>query len=78
MVIQFTILFLYLEKQEKVQAFDSIPRRKIEQKLLTYGLPENTVAAIIMRYKNTKVKVYSLDGDTDFFYIIAGVLQGAH
>ena len=27
-------------------------------------------------YKNTKVKVCSLDGDTDYFDIIAGVLQG--
>ena len=27
-------------------------------------------------YKNTKVKVRSPDGDTDFFYIVTGVLQG--
>ena len=27
-------------------------------------------------YKNTKVKVHSLDGDIDFFDIVAGVLQG--
>ena len=30
----------------------------------------------MMRYKNTIVKVRSLDGDTDFFYIVAGDLQG--
>ena len=30
----------------------------------------------MMLYKNTKVKVRSLDGDTDFFDIVAGVLQG--
>ena len=29
-----------------------------------------------MRYKNTKVKVRSPDGDTDYFDIVAGVLQG--
>ena len=29
-----------------------------------------------MLYKKPKVKVSSLDGDTDFFDIIAGVLQG--
>ena len=29
-----------------------------------------------MRDKNTKVKVRSLDGDTDYFNIVAGVLQG--
>ena len=30
----------------------------------------------MMLYKNTKVKVYSPDGDTDYFDIVAGVLQG--
>ena len=41
-----------------------------------YGLPKETVAAITILYKNTKVKVCSLDGDTEYFDIIAGVLQG--
>ena len=30
----------------------------------------------MMLYKNTKVKVRSSDGDTDFFDMVAGVLQG--
>ena len=30
----------------------------------------------MMLYKNTKVKVRSLDGDTDDFFIVARVLQG--
>ena len=30
----------------------------------------------MMLYKNTKVKVRSPDGDTDYFDIVAGVLQG--
>ena len=29
-------------------------------------------------YKNTKVKIRSPDGDTDFFDIVAGVLQGGN
>ena len=29
-----------------------------------------------MLYTNTKVKVHSPDGDTDYFDILAGVLQG--
>ena len=29
----------------------------------------------MMLYKNTKVKVRSSDGDTDFFEIVTGVLQ---
>ena len=48
----------------------------MEQILLAYGLPKETIAAIMMLYKNTKVKVHSLDGDTDYFDIVADVLQG--
>ena len=45
----------------------------MEQILLAYHLPKETVAAILMIYKNMKVKVYSPDGDTDYFDIVAGV-----
>ena len=48
----------------------------MEQILLAYGLPKETVAAITILYKNTKVKVPSPDGDTGYFDIVAGVLQG--
>ena len=48
----------------------------MEQILLAYGLPQKTVTAIIMLYKNTKVKVGTPDGDTDYFDIVTGVLQG--
>ena len=65
-----TLLFVDFSK-----AFGSIHRRKMEQILLAYGLPKETVIAIMMLYKNTKVKVCSPDGDTDFFDIVAGVLQ---
>ena len=56
--------------------FDSIQKGKLEQILLTYGLPKETVTTIMMLYKNTKEKVHSSDGDTDYFDIVAGVLQG--
>ena len=48
----------------------------MEQILLAYGLPKETVAAIMILYRNTKVKVRSPDGDTEYFDIVAGVLQG--
>ena len=48
----------------------------IEQILLAYGLPKETVAVIMIFYRNTKVKVRSRDGDTDYFDIVAEVLQG--
>ena len=49
---------------------------KIEQILLAYGIQKETVAAIMILYINTKVKVRSHDGDTDYFDIVAGMLQG--
>ena len=48
----------------------------MEQILLAYGLPKETVAAITILYRNTKVKVCSPDGDTEYFDNVAGVLQG--
>ena len=66
-----TLLFVDFTK-----AFDSIHRGKIEQILLAYGLPKETVAAITILYRNTKVKVHSLERNTEYFDIVAGVLQG--
>ena len=48
----------------------------MEQILQAYGLPKEIVTAKMILYKNTKVKVRSPDGDTYFFDIVAGVLQG--
>ena len=53
-----------------------IHRGKMEQILLAYGLPKETVAAIMILSRNTKVRVRSSNGDTDYFDIVAGVLQG--
>ena len=55
-----------MEKKNTVdfsQAFDSIPIGMLEQKLLAHGFPKENVAAIMMLYKNTKVKVCSPNGD---------------
>ena len=48
----------------------------MEQILLAYGLPKETVAAIMILYRKTNIKVRSPDGDSDNFDIVAGVLQG--
>ena len=68
---QVTLLFVDFTK-----AFDSIHRGKMEQILLAYGLPKENVAPITILYRNTKVKVRSPDGDTEYFDIVVGVLQG--
>ena len=36
---------------------------------------KETIAVILMLYKNTKVKVVSLNGDSDYFDIVASMLQ---
>ena len=67
--LQVTLLFVDFTK-----AFDSIHRGKMELILLAYGLPKETVAAIMILYRNVKVR--SPDGDTEYFDIVAGVQQG--
>ena len=56
--------------------FDSIHREKMEQIFLADGLHKETVTTIMMLYKNTKAMVHSPEGDTNFFDIVSGVLQG--
>ena len=56
------------------KAFDSIHRGKMEQILPLHGLHKEIVSAIMMLYRNPKIKVCSPDGNTDFFDIV-GVLQ---
>ena len=68
--LQATILIVDFTK-----AFDFIHRGKIEQILLSYGIPKETVAAIMILCRNTKVKVRSPGGDTEYFDIVAGILQ---
>ena len=47
----------------------------MEQILIDNGLPKETVAAIIMLYRTTKVKVRYPDKDTDDFDMVEGMLQ---
>ena len=69
--LQATISFV-----DFTEDFDTIHRGKMEQILLAFGLPKETVVAIMMLYRNTKVNVCFPDVDTDYFVIEAGVLQG--
>ena len=47
----------------------------MEQILQAFGLPKETVVAILILSRNTKLKVRSPDGDTEYFDIVAWVLQ---
>ena len=44
--------------------------------LKAYGIPEELVNAIAKIYENTRALVPSSDGETDWFAIPVGVLQG--
>ena len=66
-----TMLFVDFSK-----AFDSIHRLKMKEILLSFRVPEETVNAIMVLYMNTKSMVRSPDGDTEFFDVTSGVLQG--
>ena len=46
------------------------------QILKAYDVPQNLLNAIQKMYENTKAKVITPDGETQFFEIVAGVLQG--
>ena len=58
------------------KAFDSINREAMFEILPLYGIPDEVVKAIRSLYTNTKATVITPDGETDFFNIEAGVLQG--
>ena len=57
------------------KTFDSVHQGKMAEILKSYGIPQETIAAIML-YKNTKAMVRSHDGDTEFFNVLARVLQG--
>ena len=58
------------------KAFDTIHRGKMMKILLAYGIPKKIVDAIRVLYDNTRARIISLDGETEEFEIVAGVLQG--
>ena len=66
-------VILYIDFRK---AFDSINRKKMKKILKAYDIPPNLLNCIMKMYEDTRAKVISPDGETDFFQIISGVLQG--
>ena len=58
------------------KAFDSIHRGRMMAILRAYDIPEKLVQAISLMYDKTRARVITPDGETEFFEILAGVLQG--
>ena len=66
-----TIVFVDFNK-----IFDSVHRAKMIQILKAYGISNELINAIQKLYEGARAKVLSLDGDTEYFEILGGVLQG--
>ena len=66
-----TLLFVDFAK-----AFDSIHRVKMKNILSVYGIPTETLEAIMILYLETISIVRTPDGDTPYFEITTGVLKG--
>ena len=58
------------------KAFDSIDRGKMLKMLAAYGIPSIITNAIALFYENTEARIITIDGETEFFKISKGVLQG--
>ena len=89
LVDKFTYLGSSIESTEKdiktrlAKAWTAINRLSIiwksdltDKMKLAYSLPKEIVTVIMMLYKNLRALVCSPNGDTEFFDIVAGVLQG--
>ena len=69
--LDLTLVFVDFAK-----AFDSVDRTKMFEILKLYGIPDKMIAAIRVLYKNTSSTILAPDGETPFFSIQAGILQG--
>ena len=58
------------------KAFDSIHRGRILRILRAYDVPDRIVQVIGLMYNGTSARILTPDGNTDYFEILAGVLQG--
>ena len=44
--------------------------------IYAYGIPQSIISAILTLNENTHARVLTPDGETEYFKITAGVLQG--
>ena len=65
------VVFIDLKK-----AFNSVHGGRMLQILRAYDIREKLIDAICLLYQGKKASVITPDGETDFFEIQAGVLQG--
>lgn len=66
-------IILYIDFKK---AFDSVNQSKMFKILKVYNIPNKLLSAIYTIYQNTTARVITPDGETEYFQITAGVLQG--
>ena len=55
---------------------EGVKQNKLPAVITFVGIPDEIVKAISLLYENTRAKILSPDGDTEFFDTLASVLQG--
>ena len=58
------------------KAFDSINHATMFEILRAYGIPPNMLDAIKLTYNNLRARIKTTEGNTDYFRMFAGVMQG--
>ena len=70
-ILKAVIVFIDFKK-----AFDSVHRVKMFKILKGHGIRDRLISAIGLMYEGTQTRLITPDGETEFFSIQAGVLQG--
>ena len=58
------------------KAFDGIGRGKILEMLAACDIPSTIINAMALFYVKTEARIITLDGETEFFKISKGVIEG--
>ena len=78
MIFPSSPIWAFISSAAQNFVFGNISDKRSSQILLAHNLPKETVTAIMMLYKNTKVTVRSSDGNTDVFNILQGSTQAPY
>ena len=70
---EMSLAFVFIDFSK---AFDSIDRDRMFKILSSYGIPNSLIDAIKLIYEDSRAKVITPDGDTQYFDKVAGIFQG--
>ena len=58
------------------KVFESINHATLFEILRAYGIPPNLLKAFKLIYNNLRARIKTTEGDTDYFRMFAGIMQG--